>query len=126
MNRELRRTVLVALTVAAALAPLSCRTVRKVTGTQEVFYQASPDRVVAATEAAMKALDLTVIHAVHSKIDGKIVGRTAQDKQITIRVERQGDEMSRVAIKVGYIGDKAIGHAIIAETKKRLKYPGLK
>lgn len=126
MNRELRRTVLVALTVAAALAPLSCRTVRKVTGTQEVFYQASPDRVVAATEAAMKALDLTVIHAVHSKIDGKIVGRTAQDKQITIRVEREGDEMSRVAIKVGYIGDKAIGHAIIAETKKRLKYRGLK
>ena len=126
MNKELRRTALVALTVAVALAPVSCRTVRKVTGTQEVFYQASPDRVVAATEAAMKALDLTVIHAVHSKIDGKIVGRTAQDKQITIRVERQGDEMSRVAIKVGYIGDKAIGHAIIAETKKRLKYPGLK
>ncbi len=121
MNKELRRTALVALTVVAALAPLSCRTVRKATGTQEVFYQASPDRVVVATEAAMKALDLTVIRAVHSKIDGKIVGRTAQDKQITIRVKRQGDEMSRVAIKVGYLGDKAIGHAIIAETKKRLE-----
>ena len=109
------------MTVAAALAPLSCRTVRKATGTQEAFFQASPDRVIVATEAAMRELDLTVIHAVHSKIDGKIVGRTAQDKQITIRVAREGDEMSRMAIKVGYIGDKAIGYAIIAETKKRLE-----
>ncbi|MCH7592357.1 MAG: hypothetical protein IH989_06225, partial [Planctomycetes bacterium] len=29
-------------------------------------------------------------------------------------------------VNVGGVGDKAIGHAIIAETKKRLKYPGLK
>ena len=126
MTKELRHTVLIVLTATAALAPMSCRTMRKATGTQEAFFQASPDRVVAAMEKAMKALDLTVIRAVHSKIDGKVVGRTAQDKQITIRIEREGDEMSRVAIKVGYIGDKAIGHAIIAETKKRLKYPGLK
>ena len=121
MTKELRHTVLIVLTATAALAPMSCRTMRKATGTQEAFFQASPDRVVAAMEKAMKALDLTVIRAVHSKIDGKVVGRTAQDKQITIRIEREGDEMSRVAIKVGYIGDKAIGHAIIAETKKQLE-----
>ena len=121
MTRELRRVALVALTVAAAMAPVSCRTVRKATGTQETFFHASPDRVIAATEAAMKELDLTVTYAVSSKIDGKIVGRTAQDKQITIRVERETDEVSRVTIKVGYIGDKAIAHAIIEETKKRLE-----
>ena len=37
------------------------------------------------------------------------------------QVSREGSEMTRVAIKVGYVGDKGIGHAIIAETKKRLE-----
>lgn len=121
MKNNLRRSVLVALTLAAALAPLSCRTMKKATGTQEVFLQASPERVVAAVEAAMKELSLTVLTVESSGVDGLITARTAQDKSVTVKVNRQNDDLSRVTIKVGVIGDKPIGSAIIAKTKKRLE-----
>ena len=94
---------------------------RKASGIQEVILQASPQRVVSATQAAMKALSLTVLSAESSGVDGLVTARTAQDKKITVKVFRDGDTTSRVTIKVGLLGDKPIGSAIIAETKKRLE-----
>lgn len=82
--------------------------------------QGSPQRVVSAAEAAMKELSLTVLTAKSSGVDGLITARTAQDKKIIVKVYRESETTSRVAIKVGFLGDKPIGRAIIAETKKRL------
>ncbi len=111
----------VAVTFCVLLVPLACRTVQKVTGTQEAFLQATPDRVVAAAEAALNELELTVVSSHASKVDGRITARTAADKSITVKVKRESDTTSRMTVKIGVVGDKPISEAIISETRKRLE-----
>lgn len=109
------------LCAVAFLAPLSCQTVQKATGTRMALMQGTPDRVVQAAETALKELKLTVYTAESSKVDGQIKAETAQGKGITVNVHREGDSHSRMTVKVGHLGDKSISQAIIAETRKRLE-----
>lgn len=119
MNRRLKSAAL--LTVVVLMGGLSCRTMQKATGTQEAFLSAAPDKVVEAAKDAIKGLELTIVSSSASKVDGQITARTAQDKAITVKVLREGDERSRMTVKIGTLGDRAIGEAIISETKKRLE-----
>jgi hypothetical protein len=40
---------------------------------------------------------------------------------VTIIVEKEGEGVSKVSVKVGTLGDKKVGNAIISKTGERLK-----
>lgn len=104
---------------AAFLVP-GCRTAKRVVGTYEVFLPGNPERVVAAAKDALSELKLTYVSSSATAVDGKLRALTAQNKEITIKVKREEEGVSKFSVRVG-MGDKAISNAIIDETKKRLK-----
>ena len=80
-----------------------------------------PDRVVKAAEAALEELEFKLVSASGTKLDGRIKARTAQGKDIVIMVEKEGEDVSKVTVKVGTLGDETISLAIIEKTKEHLK-----
>lgn len=98
-----------------------CQTFKKATGTHYAHMSATPDRVVKAAEAALEELEFKLVSASGTKLDGRIKARTAQGKDIIIMVEKEGDNVSKVTVKVGTLGDETISLAIIEKTKEHLK-----
>lgn len=107
--------VLVGLTGA-----VGCQTTRQVTGTRFEHFSANPDQVVEAAKAAAEELQLQMITATSSKVDGKLSAQTAQGKTVTIEVNREAEGVSKVAVKVGALGDEAVTNALLEKTRARL------
>jgi L-fucose isomerase-like protein len=97
---------------------------KKMTGTYEVSLAAEPDHVVAAVEAALKELELGTVTASATKLDGEVSAKTAQDKDVKIKVKRSGEGVSSMSVHVGAFGDETISNAIIAKTKEHLDERG--
>lgn len=98
-----------------------CATMKKMTGTYEVSVAAEPDQVVAAVEAALAELELKTVTSSATKVDGEVLAKTAQDKDVKIKVRREGDGVTKMSVHVGAFGDKSISDAIIAKTKAQLE-----
>lgn len=110
------------LIAALGLAFLpGCQTIKKVTGTHYAHMSATPDRVVKAAEAALEDLEFKLVSASATKLDGRIKARTAQGKDIIIMVEKEGEDVSKVTVKVGTLGDETISLAILEKTREHLK-----
>lgn len=119
------RVLFVAMCLSLGLLTVGCSThepgVKNVAGTIEGYVDASPERTVAAAETVVKDLKLVLISAVSTKLDGKVVATTAQNREVTIDVERVGDNVSEVSIRVGTMGDEALGLKIFTDIKKQLQ-----
>lgn len=119
-----RLTLLSMGIVLAAIVASGCKSVgratQKATGTYDALLSGTPDKVVEAAKAALGELKIHVDSANATKLDGEILARTAQDKSITIKVTSEGQDVSRMTVKVGTVGDKKISKSILDETKKRL------
>jgi hypothetical protein len=50
-------------------------------------------------------------------LSAKIIARTAQDKKIETILEKRGDNLTRVRIRVGLFGDEAISRALLDAIK---------
>ena len=114
--------LLLALTTAvvAGLTP-GCRTAKKAVGTYEVFMQGRPDQVVSATQAALKELKIEELSADATKVDGEVRARSAQGKNITIKVATESEGVSKFTVRVGKAGDRTISNAIIDKTRENLR-----
>lgn len=110
-----------AVMLALVAALTGCRTVKKATGSHEAFMQADPDRVVAAAQVSMEELGLIGVVGQSTKLDGEISARTAQDKSVQVNVKREGDNVSRMTVRIGTFGDESMSRAIIEKTLKRLE-----
>ncbi|NOT02105.1 MAG: DUF3568 family protein [Phycisphaerales bacterium] len=97
-----------------------CQTTRKVTGTRFEHFSANPDEVVEAAKGAAEELGLQMITSTSSKVDGQLQAQTAQGKTVTIEVNREAEGVSKVAVKVGTLGDEAVTNAILEKTRARL------
>ena len=85
----------------------------------EAVLEASPQLVVAASEAAFRDLEIRAISADATAIDGRVIGRTALDRKIEIHVEREGAS-SRISIRVDTFGDEALSRQIYERIKAHL------
>jgi hypothetical protein len=114
--------VLSVLTIGAAVGITGgCKTMSKATGTRDVMLGATPDKVVEAVKGAMGELEIKVTGAAATKLDGEVNALTAQGDSITVKVNSEGENVSRMTVKVGTLGDKAISQSIIDATKKRIE-----
>lgn len=97
-----------------------CKTMSKATGTYDVMLSAAPDQVVDAVKQALGDLKINVAGASATKLDGEVNARTAQGDDITIKVNSEGEGVSRMTVKVGTLGDKTISQSIIDNTQKHM------
>jgi hypothetical protein len=106
----------VVVAVAAGVAGVAY-----VNGDLEATVEASPTRVVEASEAALKDMEVDVKSSEKSGIDGRVVGRTATDKKVEITVKRESDTTSKLSIRIDTFGDEALSRQIYEKIKAELK-----
>ena len=74
-------------------------------------------------EAALKALDELEIATTKRQKDALsavIVGRTIEDKKITIKLKSTKDKLTKLSIRVGIVGDETMSRTIYEQIKQNL------
>jgi len=126
MNAKLSRVALGLLCICL-LAIAGCKTeqpgvVNRV-GTIKATLAAGPAAVTEAANEVLNEMDLIVINSTSTKIDGRVIARTAQDVKVRVDSEKVGENVSEVFIRVGKLGDADLSLTILNEIKEELGIP---
>ena len=122
--------ILIALCVALMATQTGCRVaagavgagtgVAYVRGDTEAVLEGKASDVTAASEAAARQMQLTVISKNASGLDGKVVARTAADTPVVVVVKAEGPSASRVSIRVGRFGDDVMQATLLQRIRENL------
>lgn len=109
-----------ALPACADLAPPAAARAAYVNGDLQAVLEGSPEKVVQASEAALKELEVPIVSRDASAVDGKVVGRTTLQRKIDISVHRETETTSKVSIRVDTFGDEAFSRQILDKIRSKL------
>jgi hypothetical protein len=104
----------VAAAVAAGVAGIAY-----VNGDLEATLGATPQKVIEASQAVLKEMDVPIVSKDASAIDGKVIGRTSQRK-IEITVQRETDTTSKISIRIDTFGDERLSRQILEKIQAKL------
>ena len=122
----MRRFQILSLFVTLAAFSLvfaGCRAgegVTNVMGSYETYVAATPDVVADAAVETIEDLELVLIDRSATKLDAQVLARSAQDEPITIKIDREGNNVSKVRVRAGTVGDEDWSLRIIEGIKQRL------
>ncbi|WP_432799687.1 DUF3568 family protein [Poriferisphaera sp. WC338] len=85
-----------------------------------------PIKVAAAAKEAVEEMKFTLVSDHADAAGGEVVARTAADKKVTISIEPEGDNISKVTVRVGFFGDETISRDIFDKIQSRLGSPEAK
>jgi hypothetical protein len=91
-----------------------------VNGELDATLEASPERIVQASEAALKDLEIPVVSRDASAVDGKVVGRSALQRKIDITIHRKTETTSELSIRVDTFGDEAFSRQVLDKIRSKL------
>jgi|GEM_PF-259341 len=91
-----------------------------VRGDLDATLSASFETTVRAANAALGDLKFAKVSERKDALQAILVARNAADKKIEIRVERIGENVSKLKIRVGVFGDEALSLAILEKVKANL------
>jgi hypothetical protein len=106
--------------LAVAAAAVGAAGVVYVNGDLEGRLEAPPERVVEASQSTLEGMDIHIVSTASSGVDGRVVGRTALDKKVDIRVNRDGSAASKISIRVDTFGDEALSRSIFEAIEAKL------
>ena len=89
-------------------------------GDLEVNVDASLNRAIAATNRAIDQLQFAKVSENTDALVGTIVARNADDKRIEVRLEGSGNNLTKVRIRVGVLGDEALSMSIYEKIQDNL------
>jgi hypothetical protein len=88
----------------------------KLTATLDASLARSYD----ATRSALKDLELTEASATKDAFEAKVLAKTADAKDVTVRLEKKGETVTDISIRIGTFGDEPKSTAILAKIRERL------
>lgn len=91
-----------------------------VRGDLDATVNASMEKAVKAANAALADLKFAKVSENKDALQATLVARTAADKRVEIRVEKIGDSVAKVKIRVGVFGDEPLSLAILEKLKANL------
>jgi len=94
--------------------------VKNTMGTLTTTVEANPPRVAKAAEAVLKDLELIRVHSTSTEVDGEAFGYTASDKKVGVSIKQEGENLSKVSVRVGAFGDEDLGIAVITRLEEQL------
>lgn len=106
--------------VAVVAASGGATAVAWVRGELRASLSANYDNTVKATNQAIQQLGFAKISEERDALKAVIVARTAGDKKIKIVVDRIGDTVTNVNIRVGIFGDERISLTLLDKIKADL------
>jgi hypothetical protein len=78
------------------------------------------DQVVDATNRALAQLQFAQVSESKDAFSAVVIARTAEDKKIKITVTKQGDNLTKVQIRIGVFGDEQKSRAILDKIRAGL------
>ena len=106
--------------VAAAGAAAGAGTVAFVEGKLVVTVDSPYNNTVRATDQAIAQLQFLKLTDRRDDLTATLTARTAQDKKVTVDVERQADHLTKLEIRVDTFGDKALSQTIYERIRSNL------
>jgi hypothetical protein len=128
-NRSARFAVVAALAglvpvaggcLAAAVGGAAVGTYAYIEGALSETLKAAPDKAADATVKAFETLKLTLVSKTASGLEGKVVGRTSDDRNVTVDIKSAGEGISKISIRFGTFGDETKSRTLMEEIKKNL------
>ena len=95
-------------------------TVAYVAGELQASVEVGIDHASNGTEQALQDLGLVVTSRERDELSGSVVARGAEDKKVTVRLERQAPDRTLLRIRVGTFGDQSFSTAILDKIEERL------
>lgn len=77
-------------------------------------------KVVEATRAALKDLEYARNSEKKDALEAELIYRTALDKKVTIRINRTGDKLTKVRIRIDLLGDEKLSKVILERIQASL------
>jgi hypothetical protein len=91
-----------------------------VQGDLEATLDAAPQAIEQAAVQAFEQMGIRLISSSSTALDGKIIGRTATDTKIDIRIESEEENRSDISIRVGTFGDQKMSRRLLDQIIKQL------
>ncbi len=117
-------TLAMLLSVMGLLGVGGCQTgdlgTTNVAGDITTMIDASPEQIASAGERVLTEMSFLDVSGVSTSIDGRVRAKTAHDQAVTIKIKSQGKNISKVAIRVGALGDEATSMRILEELRAAL------
>lgn len=95
-------------------------TVAYIKGELQTNLEASLEKSVEATKLAVDNLKFIKISEQVDSLTGEIIARTAQDKKITIKLNKVTGKTTKISIRVGVFGDQSLSQSLLEEIKEEL------
>ena len=96
-------------------------TVAYVKGDTDAVIDADTKTVTAASEKAMKEMELYVVSSSATGLDGRIDGRTAGDTKVVVVVKHYGENLSKVSVRVGNFGNSVMQDELLEKIRENIK-----
>jgi hypothetical protein len=87
--------------------------------TQSTMVNADTAATTEAAEAVLNDRELKDVNSSSTRVDGKATGKMADGTKVNVAVQKNGDNMSSVAVNVGLTGDPSLGAEIAKAIKTR-------
>ena len=117
------RSAWVMAAVAAAALLSGCKTdksgVRNYAGYVVGYVPAPPAEVTDAARETLEELDLQMIFAESTKVDGRVTAMTAREKKVGIDISETDDGLSKICIRVGDFGDETLSLEILDRIEEK-------
>jgi len=105
---------------AVALVGAGAGSVAYLKGNLEAVLEEDVSQVYKATLKALDELEISATKKEKDALAAVIVGRTAADKKITIKLKAAENNLTKLSIRVGMFGNQAQSRRIYDEIKKSL------
>ena len=105
---------------AVVLVGAGAGTVAYLKGNIEAILEEDLGQVYAASLRALDKLEISATRKEKDALSAVIVGRTAADKKITIKLKATENNLTNLSIRVGVFGNRPQSQRIYDEIKKHL------
>jgi hypothetical protein len=120
----LRQLAFGAMTIGLGLlAAGGCSTntpgVTDTAGRFDMLIDAPPATVARAADSVIENYKFPIESFTFSKADGHLLAHTAQGTEVQLWINQQGDNVSKIEIRVGLTGDEALSQQILKKIKNK-------
>lgn len=108
------------LVAVGAAGAAGAGTVAYVRGELDATLGRRYEAVANSADSAIAQLQFVKVSETKDAFTWEIVARTAEDKKVDIKVSRQGDDLTRVSIRIGVFGDEEKSRVVLDRIKANL------
>ena len=89
-------------------------------GNLEVIVPADSKTTIAAAEATLRELDVTLTQTEYGTHKTVLIGRNPENRRYKIKIEDRGEDATKVAIRLGVFGKKLVVHDVYERLAAKL------